>query len=60
MTSSPINDPEHWRRRADELRKLASGMKDENAKQQMLRTADDYERLARRAEERERSGPRPG
>jgi hypothetical protein len=56
-TSSPINDPGHRRRRADELRALALGMKDDDAKQQMLRTADDYERLAKRAEERGRGGP---
>jgi hypothetical protein len=57
VTSSPINDPGHWRRRADELRALALGMNDEDAKQQMLRTANDYERLAKRAEERGRNGP---
>jgi hypothetical protein len=56
MLSSPIHDPEHWRRRAAELHNLASGMQDENAKQQMLRSAEDYERLAKRAEERGRGG----
>jgi hypothetical protein len=56
VTSSFINDPAHWRQRTNELRALAEGMKDENAKQQMLRTADDYERLVKRAEERGRGG----
>ena len=59
LPSSPINDPLHWRRRADELRALALGMKNEEAKEQMLRTADDYERLAKRAEERAKSGLLP-
>jgi hypothetical protein len=34
-------------------------MKNEEAKEQMLRTADDCERLAKRAEERAKSGPLP-
>jgi len=41
---------EHWRKRADEARSLADDMKDEISKQMMLQIADDYERLANRAE----------
>jgi hypothetical protein len=52
-----INDPEHWRQRAAEMRALAEWVKDEQAKQTMLRTAKDYERLAQRAEERSRGLP---
>jgi hypothetical protein len=54
MPTSFINDPEHWRHRAEEIRTLADDMKDEISKQMMLRIAEDYERLARRAEERAR------
>jgi hypothetical protein len=48
MSSSIINDPEHWRGRAEEMRRLAA------TKQMMLRIARDYENLAVRAEERSR------
>jgi hypothetical protein len=49
---SYINDPEHWRKRAEEMRSLADDINDEKTKQTMLRIAADYERLAERAEER--------
>jgi hypothetical protein len=52
VPTSFINDPEHWRKRADEARSLADDMKDEISKQMMLQIADDYERLVKRAEQR--------
>jgi hypothetical protein len=52
MTDSLINDPKHWRDRAEEIRTLADDMHDEISRQMMLRIAEDYERLAQRAEER--------
>jgi len=52
MSASFINDPEHWRRRAEEARIIAERMTDATSRQMMLRNAEDYEQLARRAEER--------
>jgi hypothetical protein len=49
MPTSFINDPEHWRNRAERARSLADQMDDEAFKQMMLRTAADYDRLAERA-----------
>ena len=47
-----INDPKHWRARAEKARILANQMNDSEAKAAMLRIAEDYEHLARRAEHR--------
>ena len=47
-----INDPQHWRDRAKEARALAETIADLEAKRMMLGIADDYKRLAQRAEER--------
>jgi hypothetical protein len=44
-----INDPEHWRRRAKEVRALAEQMTDADARSAMLRIAHDYDQLAERA-----------
>ena len=48
----PINDPKHWRERAEEARAAADQLTDPDSKRRMLRVADDYEELARRAERR--------
>ncbi len=52
MSDHPINDPKHWLDRAKEARALAEQMNDPDAKRTMLGIAEDYERLAKRAEER--------
>jgi hypothetical protein len=52
MAKIPINDPKHWRDRAEEARTIADDITDPDSKRKMLRIADDYEELARRAEKR--------
>ena len=49
MPSGFVNDPQHWRDRAAEMRVLAVSASDMNTMAIMLRLADDYDRLADRA-----------
>jgi hypothetical protein len=56
---SHINDPKHWRHRAEEARAMAESLTDPEAKQLMLNVAADYEKLAKRAEERSTGVRRP-
>jgi hypothetical protein len=42
-------DPNHWRDRAEEMRRLAKDAKNQGAKQEMLRLAAEYEELASQA-----------
>jgi len=51
VRTSFMNDPQHWRDRAEEARTLASAIRDEFCKQTMLHIARDYERLALWAEQ---------
>ncbi len=51
------DDPAHWRQRADEARAMAEQITDRDARQMMLGIAEDYEKLAKRAEERLKSSP---
>ena len=44
-------DPEHWRFRAEEARTVADQMTHEAARTIMRRIANDYDRLAKLAEE---------
>ena len=52
-----INDPEHWRARARDMRALSTLAQDEQAKSTMLKVAEDYELLARRAANRLNGDP---
>lgn len=45
--------PEHWLQRAEEVRTAAEGMRDAEARAAMLRVAENYEMIAKRAEARE-------
>jgi len=47
-----INDPEHWRGRAEATRTAAENIFDRVSKERMLKIAKEYERLAERAEAR--------
>ncbi len=40
-SGSFVNDPEHWRHRAEEMRVLAEDMTDDYSKAAMLRIVDD-------------------
>jgi hypothetical protein len=52
-----FNNPEYWLQRAKEMRTLTEGMGDDTAKQKMLLVAEDYEKLAKRAEARSKGTP---
>jgi len=56
MPRSLMNDPKHWRDRAEEARALADQMPDPISKHMMIGIAQDYEQLAERAEERKKGG----
>jgi len=59
MPASFINNPAHWRQRAEEARTIAEQMNDSQSKDAMLRIAKDYEHLAERAEERAKGSGQP-
>lgn len=51
--TDPLQDPENWRRRAAEMRKIAEGMAHlPRAQASLLGTAQEYDRRAAKAEKR--------
>jgi hypothetical protein len=50
MPKHLLNDPVHWRRRANETRRIADQFDDPVAKQKMLEVAEHYEQIAAIAE----------
>jgi hypothetical protein len=57
FVSRSFDDPKHWRERAEEARAHAEQLTDREARRMMLEIAGDYEKLAKRAEERLKSSP---
>jgi hypothetical protein len=52
MPTRTLNDPAHWRQRAQEMRGIADLLDDPAAKKAMLEIAQQYERIAAIAEQR--------
>lgn len=52
MPYSIANDPNHWRTRAEEARRVAENLTDAQARKHMTACAEAYERLAVLAEQR--------
>ncbi len=51
LMTHPLQDPEHWRQRAADMRKIAEGMAHLSlAQASLLETAEEYERRAAEAE----------
>jgi len=57
MPKFDINNPEHWMQRAQEARAMAAQMNDPISRAMMEGVAEDYEKLAKRAEDRRRKSP---
>jgi hypothetical protein len=60
MSLQGLNDSKHWRDRAAEMRVLSDGMNDQDAQRLMLKLANDYDKLADRAEDRAARDGAPG
>jgi len=54
MALQGINDAKHWRDRAAEMRVQSDEIKGAQAQRMMLKLANDYDKLADRAEDRAR------
>ena len=50
--TSIVDNPKHWRNRAEEARSFAEAMRDEHSKSMMSRIADSYDKIATRTEKR--------
>ena len=54
--SNLLEDPDHWRKRAQEARSIAAELNDPEAKATMQQIAEAYDLLAERAAQRKRPG----
>jgi hypothetical protein len=52
MPKDFINDPSHWRNRADETRELAKRVSDDEARKKLSKLATEFDRIALRVEDR--------
>ena len=52
MPKGLLDNPEYWRKRAEEARVVAESIRDAKSRETMLGVAEDYERMAMRAEDR--------
>jgi hypothetical protein len=59
MPASHVNNSKHWRDRAAQMRALSDMMKDIECVAIMQRLADDYDKLADRADIRSSGGVPP-
>jgi hypothetical protein len=57
MKQQPMNDPDYWRERAKEARRVAEQLSDEFSKQTMLKIAKSYDSLAALTRTNARSKP---
>ena len=55
-TKNPLHDPDHWRKRAAQTRAKADMFAHPQSKVRLLRIAEEYDRLAERAEEQQTAG----
>ncbi|MDE5465686.1 MULTISPECIES: hypothetical protein [unclassified Bradyrhizobium] len=51
----PFPDAKHWRGRAEATRVKAESLKDDTSRRRLLKIAKEYDKLARRAEQRQRN-----
>jgi hypothetical protein len=54
---SILDDPKHWRERAEEARTIADQLSDPESKRMILRIAEDYLRMAEHAARRAKRAP---
>jgi hypothetical protein len=52
MLEDFINDPSHWRKRAEETRELAKRVADDAARKRLSELATEFDRIALRVEDR--------
>jgi hypothetical protein len=54
-----VNDPKHWRLKANEARRIAESFTNELAREQLIECAERYDRLAALTEESPARLPSP-